>query len=367
MKISPSGQIVKEKEIRAGFIGCGGHAFRNIYPCFTFAPINLIATCDLIEEKAERFAKTFGAQRSYTNYQEMLEKEKLDAVFVVTGYNEAGRPRYPEIAIDSMKRGVNVWIEKPPAASCEDIKRMQIVEQTTQKFVMVGLKKMFYPANRKARTLMQQSAFGSPTLAQLQYPQFIPEQKDLDAYMRGKPVGSVVSFLDHFCHPTSLMLYFFGMPKTLFYERTNVGAGVILFTYESGLVVTMLLTHGAPENTGIERTTLLSDTKNMITIETNIRVTYHRDKKMKRTYGTTEDFFYDNSLDDGSLIWEPEFSLGQLYNKALFLLGYHGEVCEFAHSIIERRSPVCGTLDDAYKITQLFEVFTKGPQTIHRI
>jgi len=33
-------------------------------------------------------------------------------------------------------------------------------------------------------------------------------------------------------------------------------------------------------------------------------------------------------------VWEPEFSLGQLYNKDLFLLGYTQEIDEFARSIL---------------------------------
>ena len=35
------------KKLRTGFIGCGGHAFRNVYPTFQYAPVNLVAVCDL--------------------------------------------------------------------------------------------------------------------------------------------------------------------------------------------------------------------------------------------------------------------------------------------------------------------------------
>jgi predicted dehydrogenase len=97
--------------VRAGFIGCGGHAFRNVYPTLKFAPVDLIATCDLVEERSQEFARTFGALRSYTSHHEMLEKEELDAVFVVTGYDQNNRPLYPPLAIDCMRAGCHVWIE----------------------------------------------------------------------------------------------------------------------------------------------------------------------------------------------------------------------------------------------------------------
>jgi predicted dehydrogenase len=60
-------------------------------------------------------------------------------------------------------------------------------------------------------------------------------------------------------------------------------------------------------------------------------------------------------------VWEPEFSLGQLYNKGLFLLGYYGEINEFARSILESRTPRKATLTHAIQVTRLFEAFAEGP------
>ena len=47
MRIDFKGKLVDSPEIRAGFIGCGSHAFRNLYPVFQFAPVKLEAVCDL--------------------------------------------------------------------------------------------------------------------------------------------------------------------------------------------------------------------------------------------------------------------------------------------------------------------------------
>lgn len=78
--------------VRAGFIGCGVHAYRNVYPAFRYAPVELVAVTDLQEDRAAAFAREFGAQRSYTDYREMLAREELDCVFVVTNYRRAGPP-----------------------------------------------------------------------------------------------------------------------------------------------------------------------------------------------------------------------------------------------------------------------------------
>ena len=84
-------EFAEEEKIRVGYLGCGGHSYRNVYPCFQYAPTDLMAVCDLNEERARHYARQFGARRHFTDYQEMLSECELDAVFVVTGYDKRDR------------------------------------------------------------------------------------------------------------------------------------------------------------------------------------------------------------------------------------------------------------------------------------
>lgn len=355
-KITFTGRLTDSKKVRAGFIGCGSHAFRNIYPALQFCDVDLRAVCDLDLEKARVFAVQFGAERAYSDYREMLEKEELDAVFVVVGY--AKRPLYPAIAADCLRAGVNVWIEKPPASSCAEIEAMLKAARTSGKIVGVGFKKMFFPANEKAMELMRDADFGRVSLASLQYPQYVPTKAEFDAYLHTEdPVPSVMWFLDHLCHPVSLMVALFGMPETLYYERSAAGAGSAVFTYASGPVVSLMLTHGASANGGMERTVIVSDRGRHIVVDNNVRVSYHRGAAL--SYGD-EPSFYKGGPEEATAVWEPEFSLGQLYNKGLFLLGYYQEIQEFAAALLEKRPMKKGTLEQAWQVTRIFEAFAEG-------
>jgi len=363
MRIGFRGELLDEVEVRAGFIGCGSHSFRSIYPAFQFAPVKLDAVCDLDMARAEAFAARFGTERAYSDHRRMLADGGLDAVFIVTNYDERGRPRFPALAIDCLKAGCHVWIEKPPAASCREIEQMQAAADTAGRHAMVGLKKMFAPANEKARELMDRPDFGSPQLALIQYPQHCPTVDEFGRYISDQEnVGAVVAFLDHLCHPASLMVHLLGMPETLHYERTATGAGAATFTFSSGGVCSMALTGGAPVSGGMERTVVIGDGGRCIAVENNIRVCYHRDPPYApgTTYGSAPDFFR-GSPDETTAMWEPEFSLGQLYNKGLFLQGYWGEVNEFAQAVLEGRPPHKGTLEHAWQVTRIFEAFTEGP------
>ena len=363
MKIDFHGKLSDVKTIRAGFIGCGSHSFRNIYPVFQFVPVELAAVCDLSMEKAEAYKKQFGAGKAYSDYREMLKKEKLDAVFIVTGYDAKGRPLYPKIACDCMEAGCHVWMEKPPAASCAEIEKMKKVSKKTGKNVLVGLKKMFFPSTRKAKELMSTGDFGKASLLTIQYPQYVPTVDEFKAWEKGTD-RKAVSFLDHLCHPASLLVYLFGMPSTLYYQRSFSGSGIAVFGYEDGKTASITFTHGASINCGMERTLIVSDKSHHIVVDNNIRVLYHRNPPLG--YGDNPDYF-KGTPEQTSSVWEPEFSLGQLYNKGIFLLGYYDEVNEFAKSVLEDRRNNAGTLDDAWNVTRIFEAFKEGPGKVIKL
>jgi hypothetical protein len=70
------------------------------------------------------------------------------------------------------------------------------------------------------------------------------------------------------------------------------------------------------------------------------------------------------SNETAPLVWEPEFSLGQLYNKNIFYLGYVQEVLHFCESVLRQQPPTKGTLEASREIAKLFEALcTTEPGT----
>jgi predicted dehydrogenase len=348
--------------VRVGMIGCGSHGWRNIVPALHFTPLRLTATCDLDLSRAEAWAAATSAVAAYDDHRTMLERSDLDAVIVVTGYDERGRPRYPDLAVDCLEAGLDVWIEKPPAATVEDIDRMAGAAERAGRHVMVGLKKMFAPANRKARELITSDDFGRPSLTRLEYPQRIPTPDEMRRYLvDGEANLGAITFLDHLCHPASVLLLLLGPPTAVHWDRTRSGAGVASFDYADGSLATLSLTWGGASLDGLERTVITSDRGRHVVVENNMTVEYHR---MAFTgYGDVTDF-YAAAPNEATAVWRPEVSLGQLYNKGLFMLGYWGELDEFAAVVRERRPPVHGDLDEARVITSMFSAFAQPAGTV---
>lgn len=339
------------QRVRLAAIGCGGHAFRNIFPTFAYAPVDLVAVCDLDRARADNVARLFGARAVYADYRDMLGRERPEAVVVVTNYDEAGRPRYPAIAQDVLRAGAHAWIEKPPAASVVEIEAMQRAERETGRFVAVGLKKMFFPANVKAREIIARPDFGPVSTITARYPQSLPPQEERADDRK------MVGFLDHVAHPYSVLRLLGGPLESLLVERAPDGGSVTSLRFVSGAVGSLHLPARPATLAPLERTEVVGCGASVV-VDNNVRVTYYRPGSgPEGGYGRADTFFGPD--ESAPLVWEPEFSLGQLYNKALFLLGYAPEIRHFCDCVLENRPPERGNLDDAHEILRVYEAYRR--------
>lgn len=206
-------QFEYDERIRCAFIGAGDHAFRNVYPALQYAPVDLLATCDVREDRAEAYARQFGARTHYANHHELLERERPDAVFIVTAYdNSTGRVQATDLALDCLRSGAHVWMEKPTAASTAEIEELRKVSTQAGRFVMTGLKKIFTPAMTKVKQLIEQPEFGTVASISVRYPQDLPppEKRHDLLSMRG--------FLDHIYHPAAILGFLGGPIERFSYE-----------------------------------------------------------------------------------------------------------------------------------------------------
>ncbi|HEU5317104.1 MAG TPA: Gfo/Idh/MocA family oxidoreductase [Chloroflexota bacterium] len=340
------------RRLRVGFVGCGVHSWRNVYPTFQYAPVELVAVADPVEERAAAYARQFGVASHYRDHREMLAHERLDAVFAVTNYDERGHPRYPEIAVDGMRAGAHVWIEKPPAATVEEVQMMLAAERETGKFVQVGYKKMFFPAIAKAKEIISRGEeFGEPAQIYVRYPQALPPSEERQAENR-----RMVSFLDHFFHPGSIVYRLMGPVRRVSYVREPLNGGSLsTLTFASGAIGVMHLAAGQSGTSPLERVEVIGKGANVV-VENGVRLTYYRrGGRGEGGYGRAASFI---GPDGGApLVWEPEFSLGQLYNKNLFTLGYAPEVIYFCERALAGERPAYANLDDTLQLLRWYEAY----------
>ncbi len=76
----------------------------------------------------------------FTDYREMLAQfgAQTDLCFIPTGIH-----LHAQMTIDALRAGANVFVEKPAAATVQDVLAMQKVERETGRFVAVGYQTMY--------------------------------------------------------------------------------------------------------------------------------------------------------------------------------------------------------------------------------
>ena len=342
-----------EPRARVGFIGCGGHSFRWIYPALQFAPVELIATCDRDADRAARYARQFGAERSYADHRAMLGQEELDGVLIVTGYDAEGRPTYPPLAENCMRAGCHVWMEKPPAATSAEIERLIATSRETGQHGMVGLKKVFFPAVSKVKEIIQREDFGRPTTIYARYPQLIPSEAEKGSLKEGALRG----FLDHIMHPASVLVHLLGPPQTLTYQRSVSGAGFALLRWASGATGCLHFAHGQSGTSPLERLEVVGEGANVV-VDNGVKLTfYRRGGRGPGGYAGATSFI---GPDEGAPIhWEPQFSLASMEAKTLALEGFIQEVSEFARCCVTGEPPEKAGLEDALWAMRIYEAFLR--------
>jgi predicted dehydrogenase len=343
-----------EEKLKICFIGAGGHSYRNVYPTFQYAPVDLAAICDRNKDRAEAYARQFGARRAYTDHREMLEKERPDAVFIVTSYHPDGRVQATDLAMDALNAGVHVWMEKPTASSIQEVQQLIEVSKNKNRYVMSGLKKVFFPTIEKVKEIIESPEFGQASSIYIRYPQAMPpfEQRSDLTKLRG--------LLDHIFHPAAIIYYLMGQIAQLSYEREPMNGGTVTnMKFKSGAVGTLQLTAGMSGSSPLERLEVIGEGANVI-VDNGVKLIYYR-KAKRPSYGRSSSFLVDNEI--APLYWEPEFSLGQLYNKNIFYLGYVPEVLHFCESILSGKPPVKGTLTESMEILKLFEAYRNTPES----
>ena len=103
---------MKDGKLQIGFIGCGGIAFNKHFPSLQALPdlCDMVAFCDIVEERAVKAAKEYGAPgaKTYTDYNEMLKDDSIDVVHVLTP-NVVHAPA----TVAAFEAGKYVLCEKP--------------------------------------------------------------------------------------------------------------------------------------------------------------------------------------------------------------------------------------------------------------
>jgi myo-inositol 2-dehydrogenase / D-chiro-inositol 1-dehydrogenase len=318
------------RRVRLGVIGCGNFPVGALFPCFHLAPVELVAVCDLVRARAESASATFGAQSVYTDHHEMLARERLDAVMI-----EAGPIPTPALAIDALRAGVHVYVEKPPALAVEECERMAAVSRETNRFLAVGFMKRFGTAYRMAKRIVDSAEFGPLAHVTCKF------TSGIYTPVWSKELTPLSFLLDHSIHHLDLVQHYAGPVQSVCAQRSSLGkdrfgfAAVIRFA--SG--ATGLLEVSNYESRGVANEHLhLMGAGRSVVVENVSQLKYNRN-------APAMDRERELDLEHDSIVWAPNMTAISPENWSLAHMGYLGEVRNFAQCVLAGVAPKPDMLD----------------------
>jgi predicted dehydrogenase len=119
------------------------------------ARAEVCALCDPNRSRLRRVGEEFGVAARYADFEEMLEKEKPDAVVVATP-NDLHAP----VAVAALEAGAHVLCEKPLAHRLDAAREIAEAARKRRRFVMLDLSFRFTGGARTAKRFLESGRCG---------------------------------------------------------------------------------------------------------------------------------------------------------------------------------------------------------------
>ena len=141
--------------VRWAVIGLGWFGEVHVDTLAGMPGIELAALCTRRPERLAELADRHGVERRYTDYRELLDDPSVDVVTITTHIDD-----HRDIAIDALRSGKHVFLEKPMAPTVEDCDRIVEAAEAASGLFMVGHICRFDPRVTLAKQAIDEGRVG---------------------------------------------------------------------------------------------------------------------------------------------------------------------------------------------------------------
>ena len=170
-------------KLRIGIIGIGSIAFVPHAPAIrATGRAELVAISRRNPEALAQAKAVLGVPGAYTDWADLLQHSRLDAVVVATSHSSHAAP-----TITALEMGLPVLVEKPMATTSEDAWAMVRAAERARQTLMVGYGSRLRGLWRIAKRLLDEGAIGTVEQVALAYGQgwrWMTEGASIPAAMR---------------------------------------------------------------------------------------------------------------------------------------------------------------------------------------
>jgi len=205
-------------KLKFAVFGCGFWSKFQVGAWSEIEGVELVALYNRTLSKARALADQFHVPRVYDNAEELLQKEELDFVEIITDVDT--HAKFTEMAV---RYGIkNIICQKPMAPSFEEAKRMVSICRESGVNLFIHENYRWQAPIRRFKEIIDSGAIGKPFKARV-------------SFLSGFPVFDNQPFLaelDHFIvtdmgsHILDVTRYLFGEAETLWCQTRSISPGI---------------------------------------------------------------------------------------------------------------------------------------------
>jgi predicted dehydrogenase len=144
------------KKVKVAVIGCGVIAPTHIQCYQACEGAELVAVCDIVEERARKLAEQYNVPRFTTVAAELFADPEIDAVSICTEHYT-----HVDLVIAALNAGKHVVCEKCLAASLPELDAMIAAVKAHPELVSSGIfQHRFTAINRELKAIVEEGLFG---------------------------------------------------------------------------------------------------------------------------------------------------------------------------------------------------------------
>jgi predicted dehydrogenase len=233
--MSGGGGSDMKKLVNLGLIGCGRAAEYLYLPAFaSLSRTRLVAVADPRPERCEAVTSRLRNCRAYPTAEQLLQENNLDGLLVLTP-TESHIP----LAIQSLRRGIPVLVEKPLASCTAGLEDLREVERQSDAFLMVGYNRRYWKPVLKLKQILRRA----PVLQQFQVRMLMTS--NVKAWQPICGAGDLLEDLGS--HQLDLLTYLFeqGITSVRALEETS-GTLRLQLSMGGSVRAHCLISHGMP-------------------------------------------------------------------------------------------------------------------------
>lgn len=187
----------KISAINIGFIGAGSFAQSYLIPYTKRGGASLDTVVTTKGITAKNVATKFGFNKASSEAGDVLNNAEINTIFIATPHNS-----HASYAMEAIKAGKNVFVEKPLAMNYAELEEVKRVYSENNQMLMVGFNRRFSPIAEKIKS--EFSGNGEPKVINIRVNAgFIPK----DHWTQNKNIGGG-RIIGEMCHFIDLMQYF---------------------------------------------------------------------------------------------------------------------------------------------------------------